>query len=641
MGFRALRTAWLRIGLWLVVVLGVLMLHRGTAAAQLRCPASITGTLSAASSSQTGRLKNGTASACGTSKVVPVIQSPAATFHYATASLQNRSRSAACVTITLTVTAGSAQSAVYSGAFDPANPQTGYLADSGAAASGGAVSYGVTIPALSTFTVTVNATSAANVSYALDVTGCGAVVLTQVTPNAGPTAGGTNVTLSGSGFLPGPQVTFGGAPATKILLVDQGTITATTPAGAAGATNVVVTNADATTSTLVAGYTYNPPAATTVTLASSKNPSVFGQSVTFTAKVTSAAGTPTGSVAFVDGGAVLATVALNASGAATYTTSSLAVATHPITAQYAGTPLFAAGKSSTVSQIVNHGPTSTKLAASPDPSDFGDTVTFTATVAAVSPATGTPAGSVTFTVDGASIGAAPLDAAGTASVQSSALVGGNHDVVASYAGSSNHAASTSATLVQSVSLLATSTTLAASASESILGSPLTLTATVTPAAGKTTPTGNVTFSESGAQIGVAVLDAKGTATLVVDSLLLGTHSLVATYDADTAFATSTSAPVSVVVSVGDAGIAIEAGASVVDSGAAAAVDSGAGLERADASAVSDLGDAGDDFTYQYVSSGGGCSCRSAQGADVDVSGIVVAIAALSLLRRRKVTSAAR
>ena len=63
-----------------------------------------------------------------------------------------------------------------------------------------------------------------------------------------------------------------------------------------------------------------------VTVSSSVNPSVFGQSVTFTATVAAVApgaGTPSGTVAFKDGAATLSTVAL-AAGSATFSSSSSA-----------------------------------------------------------------------------------------------------------------------------------------------------------------------------------------------------------------------------------------------------------------------------------------------------------------------------
>jgi hypothetical protein len=67
------------------------------------------------------------------------------------------------------------------------------------------------------------------------------------------------------------------------------------------------------------------------------NPSTVGQAVTFRATVTSGGGTPNGSVQFsIDGSNVGAPVALNASGQATYSTSSLASGNHTVAAVYGG-----------------------------------------------------------------------------------------------------------------------------------------------------------------------------------------------------------------------------------------------------------------------------------------------------------------
>ncbi|MCA1558151.1 MAG: MBG domain-containing protein, partial [Acidobacteria bacterium] len=82
-------------------------------------------------------------------------------------------------------------------------------------------------------------------------------------------------------------------------------------------------------------------ASTTTTVTSSVNPSSPGQNVTFTATVASTAGTPTGSVQFViDGIAVGATQALNGSGSATFSTSTLTVGTHTVSANYGGAGSF-------------------------------------------------------------------------------------------------------------------------------------------------------------------------------------------------------------------------------------------------------------------------------------------------------------
>ncbi|HVN32596.1 MAG TPA: IPT/TIG domain-containing protein [Thermoanaerobaculaceae bacterium] len=82
-----------------------------------------------------------------------------------------------------------------------------------------------------------------------------APTISNVTPNNGPAAGGTSVTITGTNFQAGAAVTFGGVGAT-VTNVTSTTITCTTPAGAAGAVNVVVTNPDAQSATLVSGFTY-------------------------------------------------------------------------------------------------------------------------------------------------------------------------------------------------------------------------------------------------------------------------------------------------------------------------------------------------------------------------------------------------
>jgi hypothetical protein len=104
-------------------------------------------------------------------------------------------------------------------------------------------------------------------------------------------------------------------------------------------------------------------AATTTKLASSINPSNVGQAVTFTATVTSSAGTPTGgTVSFKDGATVIGTATLSA-GAAAFTTSSLTLGTHTITASYGGTAGFAASTSPALTQTVQIPPDSVRLRA--------------------------------------------------------------------------------------------------------------------------------------------------------------------------------------------------------------------------------------------------------------------------------------
>src|SRR5206468_3301544 len=77
-----------------------------------------------------------------------------------------------------------------------------------------------------------------------------------ISPVSGTTAGGTALTITGTGFLSGATVSLGGTAATGVTVVNSTTITATTPAHAAGPVNVVVTNTDAQSGTLANGYTY-------------------------------------------------------------------------------------------------------------------------------------------------------------------------------------------------------------------------------------------------------------------------------------------------------------------------------------------------------------------------------------------------
>ena len=83
-----------------------------------------------------------------------------------------------------------------------------------------------------------------------------APAVTSISPSSGPMGGGTSVTITGSGFVSGATVTNGGAAATGVTFVNSTSITAITPAGTAGAQNVVVTNPDSQFDTLTGGFTY-------------------------------------------------------------------------------------------------------------------------------------------------------------------------------------------------------------------------------------------------------------------------------------------------------------------------------------------------------------------------------------------------
>jgi hypothetical protein len=114
---------------------------------------------------------------------------------------------------------------------------------------------------------------------------------------------------------------------------------------------------------------------TSSSVASNRNPSVFGQSVTFTATVSAVApgsGTPTGTVDFKDGATTLASGVSLSGGSATFSTSSLSVATHSITAVYNGDSNFSAtgtgsSTATALSQVVDKADTSTTIASNHNP----------------------------------------------------------------------------------------------------------------------------------------------------------------------------------------------------------------------------------------------------------------------------------
>ncbi len=79
--------------------------------------------------------------------------------------------------------------------------------------------------------------------------------ITAIDPNTGPATGGTPVTIKGTGFTEGAQVTFGGAAATSVKLVGD-TLTAVTPPHEPGVVDVAVMNPDKQSAVLKDGFTY-------------------------------------------------------------------------------------------------------------------------------------------------------------------------------------------------------------------------------------------------------------------------------------------------------------------------------------------------------------------------------------------------
>ena len=105
-------------------------------------------------------------------------------------------------------------------------------------------------------TVTTASGTSAPLTYTYVAAPAGSPVLTSLDPDQGPVAGGTVVTITGTGFTPGSTVSVdGSAPITPTAVSTDGTtITFTTPAHVAGAVPVTVTNGSGTSAPLT--YTY-------------------------------------------------------------------------------------------------------------------------------------------------------------------------------------------------------------------------------------------------------------------------------------------------------------------------------------------------------------------------------------------------
>ena len=154
-----------------------------------------------------------------------------------------------------------------------------------------------------------------------------APTVTSITPSSGNIAGGTAVTVTGTGFLAGATVKIGGTAATGVTLVSSTSITAVAPAHAAGAVNVMVTNTDAQSGTLTSGFTYNTapvsnPAPTVTTIAPNAGTINGGTAVTirgtgFLAGATvKVGGTSATAVTVVNSTTISATTPAHAAGAA-------------------------------------------------------------------------------------------------------------------------------------------------------------------------------------------------------------------------------------------------------------------------------------------------------------------------------------
>jgi uncharacterized repeat protein (TIGR03803 family) len=288
-----------------------------------------------------------------------------------------------------------------------------------------------------------------------------------------------------------------------------------------------------------------PKSATSTAISSSLNPSVYGESITFRATVTSTGVAPPNgeTVTFYNGLYVLGTAPMT-KGVASLTTSSLQSGIFTISAAYLGDANFTGSTSPVLQQAVDtksQSATTTALTGSLNPSIYGQKATWTATVK--TSGSTIPTGKVNFNWSGYSIGTATLNSSGVATLTLSDLSADAYPLFAVYTGDTNNGSSASAILNQVITQTTSAATITTSPNPSIQGQSVTFTARITsPTA---TPAGPVTFTAGKTVLGSVEL-SDGKATFATSRLAVGSTTVTVTYPWDSDISSSSASVTQVV-----------------------------------------------------------------------------------------------
>ncbi len=267
---------------------------------------------------------------------------------------------------------------------------------------------------------------------------------------------------------------------------------------------------------------------TTTTLVAQPAQISFGSTTSLIATVSPSAAS--GSVVFRDASfGVLGTATVTA-GSAVLNTSTLPAGTRSISADYSGNAVYASSLSTITTVEVSVAPSSVTLAPLPASVNAGTPLTLSATVI---PATAT--GTLTFRNGTTGIlGQAAINH-GSASLLLASLPAGTYSITAEYAGDAQDGGSSSPAVLTQVTLQSSQVTLAIAATPVPYSTPLSLSATVSPA----TAGGVISFYDGALVLGQAPL-ISGLATLKIATLATGSHQLHVVYSGDEVYVASVS-----------------------------------------------------------------------------------------------------
>jgi len=323
-----------------------------------------------------------------------------------------------------------------------------YSGDSNHSGSTGTLSGGQQVMGEAT-TINVTSVSPSSEDYGQDAQITITAVLSWTGNGAAPTA--ANVTIGGNGPS-GTYGTTGCGPASGHTITCTNTYTPTASDATGSYTETATFSGDSNYNSSSSPQTNNfsiGNATSTTSVGSSENPSQSGDSVTFTATINGEYGLlkkrnakhplVTGTVTWSGNTACGTTPVTSGNpGTATCTTSSLPVGNDPITATYSGDSNHGGSQGTLAGGQIVMTSSSVAVGSSVNPSSYGQSVSFSATVTGSS-----PTGTVQFKIDGTNFGSAVTLVSGTAtSGSTSTLPTGTHTVAAVYSGDTFNDSST-------------------------------------------------------------------------------------------------------------------------------------------------------------------------------------------------------